>query len=417
MKELLIMHQRNTQRFVDYFLMLVTNSPKDLFSIGRDFGNVRNALDLALEDKQESTLTVPVQKAILSLRYYFEQNGLFKIAIAYTEQAIEVAQLQDDNYHLGHLLATLAIYEGSCGQFERAVSLLERSMQVATQQNDRELECRCAQNLGSAYLLMSKMTLSRQYTERALELSRQLEHLEQTLSLLPNLAYIALLQANYAQALTLLKEAHQKRASNDDPYYSGIDINLGLALGRTHDTEQAQKTLIHIRDTSIKSGFTTDVLICSNELAEIALFNADLEAARYNLDIAREYEKDVTLADYVGMTYCLLGILCQYEGKQSEATTHWENARSIAKSQDNTHVLSAVSLAEGQFYMSLMQIEKAAALLLDALALAEEAMLHELEGRAAIELSKLPGFDQRDAMRERAKAIFNQPSIFRDRLI
>jgi tetratricopeptide (TPR) repeat protein len=126
------------------------------------------------------------------------------------------------------LRCTLAQYHADRGEFEQALSLLERSLDRSEADHDRAL---ILKHLGSVYLLMDDYEKAAGYFEQCLDLALQIEHKYLRIEAMTGLSNTAIAQSEYETAGMLIQERLQLIEEPGDLYwaaYAYVDLSEAM---------------------------------------------------------------------------------------------------------------------------------------------------------------------------------------------
>lgn len=206
----------------------------------RDTGLYQEArvnLETSVAALRSLTISDDLARALQLLSTVSRQTGQFAEAERYLEESLELCRTIDDELLRAYTLYSLALLKRELGQYDAARELLETCLAIREQMGDFKGVILITSQLGTLAREVEGNSLkARQYTERALELSRQLRDKKNEAIELNNLATIAFDEGNFEESEGLLKTSLLLKQHLG--HVSGQMITL-TTLGALH-AQQAQ---------------------------------------------------------------------------------------------------------------------------------------------------------------------------------
>ncbi len=130
---------------------------------------------------------------------------LFKEALDYYEQALDVWEAQDFNEGIMGSLHNIGIIYVTAGKPDMALPYLQRALAIAQELNDRAVESSVYLRLGQVYLLFENFGRAREYLNSSLEIALELDTKETLMEVYEVLSDLYLKQGRYRDALSYFK--------------------------------------------------------------------------------------------------------------------------------------------------------------------------------------------------------------------
>ena len=239
-------------------------------------------------------------QALVNIGTLKEVQGEYRAALALTEQAETLIQSLDPiplNW-LARLQTQLAWMNIRVGESDLALTLAQKSLQLA-EESDSELEMSRSLNvLGALYSLKGQYQEAMVYYEQSLLLDRKLGNRYNEAVKLNNMGEDARLQGDYLQAAALYLDALAiaKEVGDRDGEFVYLS-NLGGAQVGLGDHEAAVATLQQVIETSGENGLILDETYQFLAQAHLALGHLQeaLTAAQWSLAIADTAQHSETM--------------------------------------------------------------------------------------------------------------------------
>ncbi len=250
----------------------------------RDIGlyqDARSSLEKSIEALRALDIEDDLARALQLLSTVARQTGQLAEAGLYLEESLELCQTLDDELLRAYTLYSLALLKRELGQYGLARELLETCLAIRERMGDFKGVILITSQLGTlAREVEGNAFKARQYTERALELSRQLRDKKNEAIELNNLATLAYDEGNDQEAEELLRTSLLLREHLG--HLSGQMItltNLGELLAKQKRYEDAFDHLHRALALSVQLGTPRGQISALAVLGETARRQGESAAA------------------------------------------------------------------------------------------------------------------------------------------
>lgn len=266
------------------------------------------------------------------------------------------------------LLNSEGLALGALGRWEDAAAAFERMQALGIQLNDREIISTALQNQGSLAFHTGQLEEARLRFEESLRAKAEFGDTYAAAQLTLNLAAVAVSRGEQDEAHRLLVEAEELVKRARDPHllstlYLGRG-NLAVHRGELAEAEQSfRRGLRHAR----RSG---DLVVQAQALMNLGSVHADQKRAGSALGW---YKRALRLADALELPPLLesinrgLAVVLHQAGRDLEAVSYLERSREIAQQLGARHAWASATADLGALSLTLGQIDRAVALLNQAL--------------------------------------------------
>lgn len=234
-----------------------------------------------------------------SLYYYIED---YNQAEYYSEQCIELAEklkgtgapagLWPESYGVASALSTLSGINRRDGDYDRAVSLLQKSLELYREMANGSMKfgfqtTDVLADLGVVHNEAGNNVEAVKFLNQALELAQRLPYKDRTARVLNNLGVLYLEQEDYEKAGYFLNQSLQIfNQFNNRLEVSRALLNLGVIEYRRRNYDQAVDRLNHSLQLSTESSYKDVIIAARSGLSAIYKVRGDYKTALKELDIS-----------------------------------------------------------------------------------------------------------------------------------
>jgi tetratricopeptide (TPR) repeat protein len=235
---------------------------------------------LSLTNTTDLRLVITRMKTLNTLANIFRSSGNYEKAKMYAEEALNLAQSQNDTLRTALYLNSLAIINEKLGNYDKAEEYYLAAKQIYEAQNNQYELCQCLYTLGH-------LNLARDRTKDALKLFLEGLKLAEGAHLLTVIAqFLDGLSAAYYDLKDFIRAKNYSLQALKHLHESGttfIEADLLINLGRTemalHNYAAARRHLSTSLRFFWQSNADSSVTLCVAYLAELALKQGNLNDA------------------------------------------------------------------------------------------------------------------------------------------
>lgn len=259
------------------------------------------------------------------------------------------------------------VYFNDRNQYERAIPLFEKSLEMSVKIKNKRGEAGALDNLGTASLELGRYDDARDYYERSLAISRQIKDRLSEAGVLGRLGNIYIQIGNYVQARNFYDEALLIQQSVKNRHGVGLSsMALGVVARETGDLENARELLLRSLGEFREIGVPRDEGHALYHLAKVESAMKRNEKAREHLQNALTIFRSIKDRRQEGRALNSFGQIFRNLGQFAEAKTRHQTAlgifREIKARQeegDTLRDLMETSVSEGSSFMAVAYGKKA----------------------------------------------------------
>ncbi len=301
-------------------------------AIAREAGNIRAALDLALQQDRKRELI----DGTIGLYKYLEASGLFDEARLRLGQALVAATQLSDKAAEARIIIYQADLERIGGDLEKAQVILETAILPAEESQDVEARCGVWQGMGTIRAYRRDMAGAENEFQRALTIAREGGYDLGICTQLSNLCASRLIQGKLEGTTDMLREGLDlARSINAREIEATILANLASLEDSLGHTTEANSYLKQSLDLARKGARRSSIINLSAHLAATEIDMGDYSSASAHLLEA------LIQARELGDTEALIRVLRNY-GELYSATddaiaadVHFAEALQLARVAKN----------------------------------------------------------------------------------
>src|SRR5881296_494392 len=292
-------------------------------------------------------------------------------AIASYEAAIAAAEFAEEQAVLAEALRRLAVVRHHRGESAEARELCRRSHAVARRAGNGMLAGEALNTLGGIDLEKDAVAQARQHFLRALELGGQSRELRARVE--QNLGIVANIQGDVDEALARYgRSLEAYRASNDEHGCAIAYHNLGMASADRQQFDEAERFFRQSYEIAERAGDAYLQGLCLGNRAKVHLARGQCDDARFDAEAALAVFDQLGVESAKADAYRVLGMVYRETGRPALAEGRFRSAIELA-------VSAGAVLNEAEASRELALLYQAMGRNQDALALLNAA--HRLFGR------------------------------------
>ncbi len=172
-----------------------------LFNLGDDYlniGDVRRAAELYEESQRLGPNAVSETFITSNLGVIANLLGNYEAAISYLQRSMALAQKDNDSEHLAMALRNIGDSYDGLAEYDKALASFNRALPLAIQSNDRDLQASVLQGRASLYVELNRRSLALSDMQAALKLAEQVDSGDTKAINLSQLASMELTMGNTA---------------------------------------------------------------------------------------------------------------------------------------------------------------------------------------------------------------------------
>ncbi len=339
--------------------------------VGREFDNLRKGWYNAIEDGEAET----VKKYLSGMSFLYQNEGLLQEAEETLSRAVENLSEKGGLIH-ACVLRKQAIFSYNTGHYEKARKLLERSLVIFREKQNREGEALALTNLGNVALFEGNFKEAEDHFSKCLATYEETGAILERLDVLNSMGIVKREKGDYLKARELFTEALSRAEELGNPSaISKTLVNLGNTVANLGEYEEAKKLYKRSLDIYDKLGERWVKAMILHNLGELAYIQDQKEKAR----------------PYLIESLAMFRELCDM----------WAMSRPI-------NLLTDIALEEGKFEEG--QYEEAEQYFTERLTVSEEindrrGMAEALEGLSTLARSK-HNYDKAEEMTRKSRTIY-----------
>lgn len=337
------------ERMITFYLQLLQRGKLEEIDLDQD-----NAL-AALHTAQEIGQPGHFLQGVSYFYPFWDTRGLYRPAVPYLEQAIQIAQAQNEptkeaayRYWLGKSLWIV-------GQYETAESHLQQGLRLAQQIEDIATQSRCLLSLGTiAGYNRGDYALAEHYGVQALALARQLNDGHQMVLLLTNLGNGAYERGDWPAAATYWQESLAVAQTNqvETAATGRLLLNLGVLFFDRGEWESGRdylkQALILAEKLQHSEIIGTILATMGWQALQLGEFGPAQKWLEKSLAIGRQTE----LTEIIALSLCHLGALATAQGQFSQATAYLSEANAICQQAQIAWLQVDVAIRSGELSLA-----------------------------------------------------------------
>jgi tetratricopeptide (TPR) repeat protein len=171
---------------------------------------------------------------------FAEMQGDYARADSLHQQSLELARQHDDQVGMARALGNLGVVAFERGEADEAQSLLRQSLELAEVEENQELTATALNDLGRVAYHRGDLQQAEELYQRSLDLRRQTGSDSEVARALNNLGYVAFDRGDFSRAQRLFEESLRLSRAAGDTWVTAAPLNaLALAVRREGDLPRA----------------------------------------------------------------------------------------------------------------------------------------------------------------------------------